>query len=100
MTDPTEQAQSSYAANGYGQSDYGYEAEGYGGQTELGAGEGSWQVDHVSDGYRENVFEVNFTDTPYTESLNNPNPQSDRYKTIPYVAQSENSDSTDRELEL
>jgi hypothetical protein len=100
MSDPTEQAQSGYATNGYSQSNYGYEAEGYSEQPQLGAGDSSWQVDHVSDGYRENVFEVNFTDTPYTESLNNPNPQIDRYKTIPYVAQSENSNGTDRELEL
>jgi hypothetical protein len=110
MNDPTEQAQSGYSIpehsrDGYSQGSHGYKSDGYGEQTGLGAGNNPWQMDHVSDGYRENVFEVNFTDSPYTESFNDPNPriggfESTRSGSQAQRANDENAYSTDDELEL
>jgi hypothetical protein len=110
MNDPTEQTQLGYSnpehsRDGYSQESYGYESGSYGEQTSLGAGNRPWQTDHVSDGYRENVFEVNFTDSPYTESLNDPNPRiggfdSTRSSSKLHRANDENAYSTDDELEL
>lgn len=56
-------------------SNSGYQTDGYGGgQSISGAGNNSWQTDHFSDGYQENIFEQNFGDTPYLESAANSNP--------------------------
>lgn len=65
-------------SNGYNSSGYGsngYENEGYGGTNAFGAGDSGWQEDLFSDGYQENVFEVNQADSPYTETFTNVNPQ-------------------------
>ena len=67
---------------GYGNSSYsneldlGYEPDGYGSAaaSAYGAGDTTKARDIFSDGYSENVFEVNFFDTLYTETVSNPNP--------------------------
>jgi hypothetical protein len=64
---------SGYDSKGYGSN--GYESEGYGGTNVFGAGDSGWQEDLFSNGYQENVFEVNHADSPYTETAANPNPQ-------------------------
>lgn len=104
MINPNEQEQSGYLSNGYSfdsdRQDF-HTDQAKSNEDALGAGNTVWRTDQVSDGYRENVFEVNFADTPYTESLNNPNPQTEGYA----VQQSQpapNSlhSTTDGELEL
>lgn len=59
-----------------------------------GAGNTAWQTDQFQDGYQENIYAVNFGDTPYTETADNPNPQSNGYKSLSYGS------SDDEELEL
>jgi len=59
-----------------------------------GAGNTPWQPDQFQDGYQENIYAVNFGDTPYTETANHPNPQLGGYR------HSEYGSSNDRELEL
>lgn len=66
----------SSANSGYSTGTYGDDVPGYGNGTAsaFGAGSNPWSADTINDGYRENTFQVNWLDTPYTETLSNPNP--------------------------
>jgi hypothetical protein len=77
----------SYLGQDYATDAYGYGVEGYGEEESnpYGAGLSPWHTDHVSDGYRENVFEVNVEDTAYTETLSNPNPHISGYSQLSTV---------------
>jgi len=80
MTDPND---NSYGGNSYGDSGYGSNGYGFGSGYEpnglgasaaqpLGSGDNALQRDLFSDGYQENVYAVNFADTPYTETAASP----------------------------
>lgn len=80
-------SQGSSDEQGYGTDAYGYGADGYGENESkpYGSGNSLWHTDYVSDGYRENVFEVNVEDTAYTETLSSPNPHISGYSESPTV---------------
>jgi hypothetical protein len=59
-----------------------------------GAGNTPWQPDQFQDGYQENIYAVNFGDTPYTETASHPNPQLSEYRGSEYGSLNDN------ELEL
>lgn len=59
-----------------------------------------WETDIFEDGYQENVFEINFGDTAYTESSANPNPKLPGYGSGSGYKSNKNQQSTSPELEL
>lgn len=83
------------------QSGSGYQSEGYGvKQSRSGDSNNPWQADQFRDGYQENIFEINFGDTPYTESAANPNPQLPGYDSGFGYKSKESQQSASPELEL
>ncbi|WP_414553149.1 hypothetical protein [Anabaena sp. CCY 0017] len=59
-----------------------------------------WVTDNFQDGYQENVFEVNFGDTPYTESAAHPNPKLPGYSSGSGYKSQKCQQSASPELEL
>ncbi|AFZ28331.1 hypothetical protein Cylst_6555 (plasmid) [Cylindrospermum stagnale PCC 7417] len=87
-------------SGGY-QSAAGYQSEGYGiEKASSGDSSNPWQTDQFRDGYQENVFEVNFGDTSYTESAVNPNPQLPGYSSSSGYKSKTRQQSASPELEL
>lgn len=71
-----------YSTNGYGyeSESYGYSSEGYRNDGYSPQQSEPYGVpDYFADGYRENVYEgdLNLADTPWTETVANPNPYFD-----------------------
>jgi len=67
------------AESGYGGSGYD-DAAAPDTNTGLGAGSNPYSTDLLSNGYQENPYEVNPGDSPYTETLANPNPKLRAYR--------------------
>jgi hypothetical protein len=59
-----------------------------------------WETDRFADGYQENIVEINFGDTPYTESAINPNPKLPGYGSGSGYKSKKSQQSTSPELEL
>ncbi|MBD2694167.1 hypothetical protein [Anabaena catenula] len=79
----------------------GYQSPGYSIEESNSDDENNpWTTDRFEDGYQENIFEINFGDTPYTESAANPNPKLPGYASGSGYKSKKSQHSTSPELEL
>lgn len=102
-----EQTAEGYGGNGYGETPNfvapGYGANpnfyGEGASSGLGAGDNPWNSQQIENPYTENVYELNWFDTPYQETFANANPQGMGYQR-PGYSQSNVLDDDQQQLEL
>lgn len=102
-----ERGGSGYQGNGYGGTSnlmppgYGGSPHFYGedASSGLGGGDNPWSSQQIENPYTENVYEVNWFDTPYQETFANTNPQGTGYQ-ISGDSQFNLPDDDQQQLEL